>query len=102
MRSIGATGMAAYFCRGSIRKRHARKNRACPQFSNATLASGINEHVVFVRDIIMVGAAGFELATSCSQNMRANQAALRPESEDALLFYRVYANQSILLSYWSK
>ena len=27
----------------------------------------------------MVGAAGFEPATSCSQGRRANQAALRPE-----------------------
>ena len=29
----------------------------------------------------MVGAAGFEPATSCSQGRRANQAALRPESQ---------------------
>ena len=28
----------------------------------------------------MVGAAGFEPATSCSQGRRANQAALRPDS----------------------
>ena len=29
--------------------------------------------------IYMVGAAGFEPATSCSQGRRANQAALRPD-----------------------
>ncbi len=29
----------------------------------------------------MVGAAGFEPATSCSQSRRANRAALRPEGE---------------------
>jgi hypothetical protein len=29
----------------------------------------------------MVGAAGFEPATSCSQGRRANQAALRPDTK---------------------
>ena len=31
----------------------------------------------------LVGAARFELATSCSQNTRANQAALRPVIEES-------------------
>ena len=30
--------------------------------------------------ILLVGAAGFEPATSCSQGRRANQAALRPDT----------------------
>lgn len=43
----------------------------------------------------MVGAAGFEPATSCSQGRRANQAALRPDQflgiEDLTYHLRLFS-----------
>ncbi len=44
-----------------------------------------NKKLLQLNEILnfLVGAAGFEPATSCSQGRRANQAALRPEPVDS-------------------
>ncbi len=52
----------------------------------------------------MVGAARFELATSCTRNKRASQATLRPDSEEKLPFTHPLGNrnlssQRLLLAY---
>ena len=57
---------------GRARAQRAKTKRAC-------VPGGKTGAICYHSDEV-VGAARFELATSCSQNMRANQTALRPDT----------------------